>query len=1389
MTKTKRPLRKLNVRFLLILLGVGLVVTVGVLVVHRLQSGRIAQALLWQANRAASEERWEQAVKYFGRYLEFRPQDNEARARLGMLMASDSYAVQRSRRLNALFVLEQVLLREPDRTDCRLVLARLAMQVDRHQLAHDHLTILRQTLPSNGEVYHLLGQCLTRLERVPEAMACYRQALEHEPQRLDSAMSLAQLLRRPALPGTSADLIEEANQVIDRMVENNPENHHAYLIRWRYRSEYQPELAAEARADVRRAYDLAPQAADVLIAVAQVALQDQEYDQARAHLTNGLRWHPGNEQLYQMLASTEIQAGRRAHALDYLRQGSKVLQGSAQVEVRWALVNLLIDGGDIDEAQTLIQQLRQSQLTAASVAYLNARILIHRQNWAEAVEMLEQARPQLERSPELVKQLDLYLGQCYEQLDDPGRQLAAYRRVIGRDARSIPALLGMASAQLALGQLDEALEQYRRVLTLPNAPSHVLLEMARLMIVRNLQRGRTNWQDVEAVLAQAEKILPDASEVPLLRAQILVAQRRADEARQLLLQARDRQPEEVRFWTGLAFLAEQQQQWDEARTLLAQAERRVGDHVEIRLAQARLCVAQPGPDGAKQLARLLHNVETFAEEDQDRLLRRLAEAHFRLGDPRQAAQLWHRLAQQPRHRTDLRLRLLLCELALQNNDTAALTGYLQDIQRIEGPDGPIGCYCAARRLIRQAHDGHLDVLPEARRLLDQAARQRPTWAAVPLALAEVEDLRDQVENAIAHYRQAIELGERQPRVYRQLVQLLYRRQRFDEADQEIRRLQQQVPLSADLQRLAADISLRNQDPLRAADMALQAVQADSRDYRDYLWLGQILAASPQRVAEAEAKLRRALELKDDVPETWVALIQFLAARERTPEAEALMRQAAAKLPAAARPLVLAQCHEALGQLEQAHEQYQAVLKQRGAEAALARIVASFYLRHGRLAHAEPLLRRIVQRDLTVSDSDVEWARRNLATVLAHQADYRQLPEALTLVGLNLDAQGQVVEQSQELAVLSVEELRARAHVLATQNRRPTRTKAIGFLEILDKRHALSDADRYLLARLYEADGNWPAARAQLRDLVLANGNNPIYLAHYAQSCIRHQELSEVPRLIDKIEQLEKKRAVEEGTFGSVELKALVLHMRGRRQEARQVLTAHVEANPQKPERRILLIRLLASQQEYDEAMAQCEQLWQGGPPELAATATATVLRSRQAGPPLCQATITRIQTALRANPQSLPLWIALADLQDLCADFTAAENSYRSILALDANHLLALNNLAWMLAQRAEGQAEALRLIQRAIALAGPQAELLDTRAVVYLKQGDHEKALADLQRVVTDVPNPAGFLHLAQAEQQAGNRAAMLHALREARRAGLDVDALHPLEREAGRKIMSLLE
>src|SRR5207302_5758954 len=120
-------------------------------------------------------------------------------------------------------------------------------------------------------------------------------------------------------------------------------------------------------------------------------------------------------------------------------------------------------------------------------------------------------------------------------------------------------------------------------------------------------------------------------------------------------------------------------------------------------------------------------------------------------------------------------------------------------------------------------------------------------------------------------------GERRMFVLRRALQLLYAQRRYAEAVALIGKLPDTEVARADLGRLAAQITLANAGTGDTADLvhgrrqaleaARKAVGDSSKDYHDYLWLGQVAALADQP-QEAEKAFRQARQLAATVPDTW-----------------------------------------------------------------------------------------------------------------------------------------------------------------------------------------------------------------------------------------------------------------------------------------------------------------------------------------------------------------------------------------------------------------------------------------------------------------------------------------------------------------------------------------
>jgi hypothetical protein len=110
-----------------------------------------------------------------------------------------------------------------------------------------------------------------------------------------------------------------------------------------------------------------------------------------------------------------------------------------------------------------------------------------------------------------------------------------------------------------------------------------------------------------------------------------------------------------------------------------------------------------------------------------------------------------------------------------------------------------------------------------------------------------------------------------------------------------------------------------------------------------------------------------------------------------------------------------------------------------------------------------------------------------------------------------------------------------------------------------------------------------------------------------------------------------------------------------------------------------------------------------------------------------------------------------------------------------------LNNLAYLTALAeagtTAGENDPLKLVQQAELILGPTADILDTRAMVYIARKQYDLAIADLELSVTDNPTAAKYFHKAIAHSRNRQNKDAIDAWNEAVRLGLSREELDPLE------------
>ncbi len=1533
-------MKTLNIR----LVGISLacLLALGALVhwLHGFQVKRNAHVFLQEAERAKEAGRLGEAVRHLDWYVRLAPDDVDAVAELGLLLADVSADFR------AYAMLERALRLGAHREDLRRKLVDVAINLGRYSDARRHLeehllgpqlsdqTRLRQlgaslerhaTLLEDqrriereiaepeeqvaglGEQGHRLPQeSVESLERVRGALREVAQTLAQEaklilrpseqpeesptrsgelleqlgrcqleadetgaaaislclsvfaaPNRLEAYLRLADLfekrLERPAA----------ADYWIERMAENNPDSCPAQV----YLGRHLVDRGGLDEADEAAATSLmlAPDDVDALLLAAEVAsakaVQAAEpdekaelFEQARKHAADAARHHPQNASVYAALASIEVQAGRPHEAIARLQQGLDKIAG--QAELLWTLGFLLVETGDSSQARNCAQQLAEAGYPEPLVRFLKARVEMSEGQLLAASQGLERIRAELNSWPDLLKQADFYLGQCYEQLGNADQQLAAYRRAVAVDPFWVPARAGVAAALFSLGRIEEALEEYRHLVRLKGASPDGMIRLASLMILRNLRLDQSDrdWDETEKLLDRLAQAAPETAGVPILFAEVRLAQGRGDEARQLLEKARAENSEGIELRLALAALAQRERNWKRAEQLLEEAKRDLGDSVILRLARARYLVSRVRDEPAKRddflgsMHALAEQPETLSEGDLSKLWSGLTVSAMQVGDYDHARRCCRRLSEA--NPNDLRAWLLRFDLALGMADGARraaddsgrarmlaemedvleeMEQTLEEIQRIEGR-GPLWQYGRALYLSLQTTQDEKQRLEEALELLTNAAMARPAWSRLALLAARIHDRLGNEELALEQYVRAIELGDRSPNAVRRAIQLLADRQRYLEADRLIRRLeQQQMPFSLDLAKMATEVSLRLDDFERALERAQQTAVA-SEDYRDHAWLGEVFSVLGQRakregraeqaqrmLQRAEGELRRAVELSPQAVGAWVALVRFYARTDRPAAAEEVLEEADQKIPEGMAPVAVAQCYEVIGKVNEAEQKYRQALDDKPDDPAVTRQVTEFYLRSGKPEAAEVQLKRLVEGDVDAEEGDLAWARRQWALIFAGRVGPKNLNRGLSLLSRNSEG-----------TIPTVQDRRARALLLASHAEREKRQEAVKILEeILRDPQVSGPDDRFILARLYLAAGDWASVTKHMRILLASNGQEPRYVASYIGMLLEHGEVREAElrlRHLDKIApdqvataQLRAKVLVERGQYDKA-IAVLMGFLNGpdvdersdrparysavaatladfaqqlnkpaQREAAsrfaREAEAVYRDCADMHPETGVLLAAFLARRNRLQEALDVYEKVWQDSRPAMIAATMTVVLREANAEAELLRRAEAVLQAALRKHQRPLSMLAILADLCTALGRYDEAEAIYREILNRNRS-VVALNNLAVLLAIQGNNHQEAEELIQEAINAIGRTPELLDSRATVYLARGKLENALADVSQAIAEKPSPVYYFHEAQVLHRMRRTGAAQAALAKAHQLGLTAEVLHPLERTAYKKL-----
>ena len=1411
---------RIQYRFLFKMLAVLAVIGLMLAGIHRLQVYRNSSQVLTQARKAAENGNQSDAIRYYTQYLKIRFDSVDAQVELADIL------LKQGNLSGAFLYLEGALRIDPSRIETRKTLVKVAMDLGRHADAKEMLASeLVPQDPKNAEYQWLLGICEIRLGEFAKADAFLKTAIELDGRNPIYASSRAELLR------DRLNNAAEGRAVLDKLIENAPENPVAFLARGRSLLVQAQTLATgekgprdalleSAWQDAQTANRLSPNVPQNVMLLVDVAVAQNRADAVRETVQTAIKTTPGVPELYGSAAQIELISQQPKIAIQILRDGLKAIPGHP--DLLFNLCQLELDSGNLREGEELIAELKSRKFEEAPIRYLESRVLVSRGQFRQAATLLEDSRAMFDRSKELLKQADFLISVCYRNLGNPDQEMEALRRAIGADPLWFSARESLANAFLRAGRIQESITEFTQIVNQPNTPISVGLSLARLLFIDGLGRNAQgeDWNPLRQLLERLSANPDAANDLAIMQAELLVVENKSSEAESLLKERLGSDPKIAPLHQALISLQIRNKAWEDAERSLDAAQASLTDSVTVRLERARYLIRRFGKQvDVSQLERLAVPDPGWDSMQKLQLAAGFAGYFLSLEDVERGRKFAAVVADSDLGQTNLSIHLLLFELAFRSNDVTAMNQSLSKVKTIEGT-GPLWRVGEAIRLsvdaqnLANASKDSQDAESQSAKIealnaaamaqLAEAAVERPSWPRIPRLKGEINDRQGKLDLAVQSYLDAIRLGEQSPQVVSRTILLLFEKGRFVEADEVVRKLQEQkTPFSSELTRVASQVSLELENFDRALSLANDwAIQSDQQE--DHVWLAQVHSSSGN-FAKAEEEFRIAIAKDRSAPGPWVALVQMFGRLGKTDEASKVIAEAKDSIREKDRDSALGQAYQAIEDVANATFHYKQAMEARSDDIDLMRRYADFCLSNGQEAIAEPILSKLTEMDST-SEETKSWARRALALLIGTRGSDEMFDKARELLSTNLKQYGASIPDDRMLAL-----------ILSTRPDRSSIAESIKLLEKIAKvEPKFSLTDNFLLANLYQRSNDWSNYSRTMRS-VLGNGgaSDSRYVRSYAEALVNHGELQEGTLWFDRL----KKLAPKDLSTATIEAQLLFrsrdyvrllklvesnrsqnepermlwaaltsesagseLTQSGKIDEAKKFLVVAREcfANVAKsdPKRTLALAAYHARRGEIKDAVALLQE------PNLSVDEVAELiqgaLQSGSLKPEDARELIGVVQTVQAKHPRHVMLNVGLGDLWSWLTVGTEATIAYKLALQADPNNIPVLNNLSMVMALTGQPIAEATRYIEHAVSVVGPTDYLLDTRCLVHLTAGNLQAAEQDIRIAIEVSPRADRFFHLAQVLQAQGRSEEARIAIQKAKEGGVTVEALHPLERKA---------
>jgi len=866
----------------------------------------------------------------------------------------------------ALKAYQSAVAQKPDFVEAQRELAELYLAVRYWKEGKTEIGRLIEMDPSFGKAYlwgAVVEMALADAEPIQAKKTPYYEAAIARCQAgLEKAPDLLDLYRMLAQVYDKMGRTDKIDEVIDLAMTNNPAVPEAYLLK-------AARLLSQNRSDeavriLKKGMEKIGEDPKLVGAMGEVALRKRDLDMAREYFTKALAADPKNESSYLRLATMYRMDAERQKALEVLSQGLANLPES--VAIRAEVADLSLELGDIKKADAQIAEIEKAMPEAPVVNYLRGKESLIGRQVRQAITYLEKAS---ESGGSL--QARLLLGRAYLLADELGAAQRVLEGLTTAEPGLVSAWQALAEVQFRLRDFDKAGRSAKVVLESNPDDTQMRLLLAQALVAqKRLQEALKETQTA----AERAKDNPDPY---LLMADIYRAMNRPAEAEEMYRRAIGVGQDVGRAYQRLIEFLRATNQKDKIQPVLDAAKKTLspddyavvaGEQKDLeRELKERAGKAEASPTDLLSLGRF-YQLTGQAAPAKEVLSKVLAKAEVKSGEWRQAWQ-----------------QLFLLHLAAGEYDKASeLIGQLKQVDpeaqelliadpllalgrnQLDEAATQLQAVAAAHKNLSQAHFLLGRVLAqqqkwdEAVAALSQALETRPNLVEARLLLGRIYLAQGNLAGAVAEAGEALKYDSRLVPAMDLKAAAQVGLGAWDAAMDVREQIRKIVPDNVENLIALAALYLQRRQAEKAEGLFKQAYQL-APDSAVLVRAFANFYVETGRPREGEAIVDGYISRHKDDSSAYVVRGEFTARASGPAEAEPYFQKAADLAPTDPNPLIfLGDQYAMVGQWDKASAAYLRAIERAPQDMTPRKRLADTYMLQGQLADAKTVIEEVLK---------------------------------------------------------------------------------------------------------------------------------------------------------------------------------------------------------------------------------------------------------------------------------------------------------------------------------------------------------------------------------------------------------------------------------------------